>query len=189
MKKTFNNSSVILSIAELIVGVLLLINPVAFNKGIIIAVGVGLMVLGLYKIIRYFSVKPDVAARQGDFAKGFIFALVGILCTFNSAWVLATFPTITVLYGIMILVAGVTKLQSAIDILRLKRGSWGLMFFSAVVTVLVAVLVIVNPFTSILVLWKFLGITLIVAAVLDIVAFIASRKNKKDKTEAEQEEN
>lgn len=190
MKKSVSKSSALTSIVEIVIGVLLLINPIGFTRGIIIAFGLGMIVLGIYKVIKYFSAKPETAIQQGDFSKGVLFTLLGVLCAFNSAWIMATFPAITAFYGIIILIVGVSKLQAAVDMIRIKQGSWGAMLLSAVLTLVFAVLIICNPFTSTAILWTFIGITLIVSAVLDIIAFIASKKgkSKKDKVTVTTEE-
>ena len=55
MKSIRENAGVlILCIAELLVGILLLINPVGFTAGIVIAAGVLLIASGLQSVVRYW---------------------------------------------------------------------------------------------------------------------------------------
>ena len=51
-----------MSIAELIIGILLLVNPIGFTSGIIIAFGIALMIMGIRKTIKYFRTEPEEAA-------------------------------------------------------------------------------------------------------------------------------
>lgn len=51
-------------IAELIVGILLLINPVGFTRGIIIALGVPLTLQGIGSIVSYIREKPQAARKD-----------------------------------------------------------------------------------------------------------------------------
>ena len=84
---------------------------------------------------------------------------------------------LTTLYGIIILVSGVTKVQWTADMLRLKAGHWGWMAVSAVITLLCAVIILANPFSTTAALWMFIGITMIVQAVIDIIAAVLKKEN------------
>ncbi len=62
MEKTLKrNSNLLMCIAELIVGVLLLINPVGFTRGIIIAFGIPLTLQGIGSIVGYIRRKHPKA--------------------------------------------------------------------------------------------------------------------------------
>ena len=74
MKKT---GSLIVCICELLVGILLLINPVGFTKTIIIAIGVVLILTGIGSLITYFRTEPVYAARSQNLAKGLIAIVAG----------------------------------------------------------------------------------------------------------------
>ena len=53
MKKVISgNSSLFMSIIEIILGVLLLIKPVEFTSGIIVGFGVVMIAMGLFQIIK-----------------------------------------------------------------------------------------------------------------------------------------
>ena len=54
MKKNGRTGGLLLALVEILVGILLLIDPAGFTSGIIIAAGAVLMALGLYNIILYF---------------------------------------------------------------------------------------------------------------------------------------
>ena len=62
-----NLSSMAMSIAEVIIGILLLVNPIGFTSGIIIAFGIVLMIMGIHKTVKYFRTEPVKAAKA---AKG-----------------------------------------------------------------------------------------------------------------------
>ena len=178
MKKVNSgNSSLLMSFVEILIGILLLINPVGFTSGIIVALGIVLAIMGLGQIISYFRADAEEAANGGKLTKGILCAVLGLFCAFRSAWFIATFPVITILYGILILVAGVSKLQKAIDMVRVKQQYWFVALISAILTLLFAVLIIFNPFASTAILWTFIGVTLIVEAVMDVVTFIFAKKS------------
>ena len=96
---------------------------------------------------------------------------------FRSNWFIVTFPLLTVIYGVLTLLGGINKVQWAIDMLRAKQKYWFVAIISAVLTLVFSALILANPFASTAVLWTFVAVTLIVEAVIDIVAFILGRKS------------
>ena len=163
-------------IFEIMVGILLLIDPVGFTSGIIVVFGIVLAVIGAISLFRYFREDAETASQESGLAKGIIFAIFGLFCAFKSEWFMVTFPLLTVLYGILTLVSGVSKVQWAVDMLRAKQKYWFVEVISAVLTIICAILILTNPFTSTAVLWTFIGVSMIVEAVVDVIAFFLGRK-------------
>lgn len=172
--------SVAMSLAEIIIGILLLVNPVAFTSGIIVAFGIVVMITGIGTTIKYFRTEPEEAAVSQTLVKGLIGLLVGAFCAFNSHWFIATFPVLTLVYGVVILITGITKLQWTIDIIRMKRSKWFWMAISAAISILCGITVIMSPFSTTAVLWMFIGISLIVDAVFDMIGGIFGNREKKE---------
>lgn len=177
MDKTIKaTQSLFMSIVELIIGILLLINPIGFTSGIIICAGIMLSVMGISSLVKYFREEPEEAAKTHDFSKGAIILLLGIFCMFKSEWFITTFPLLTIIYGIFALVTGVTKMQGAIDMKRASNEYWYVALISAILTLICAIFIISNPFASTAVLWTFIAVTLIIEAVMDILTFAFAKK-------------
>ncbi len=178
MKFLKRNANVILiCLFEVLIGILLLVDPIGFTSAIIIAFGVALLIAGLVATIGYFRTDAVEAALRRTLAKGLALLLAGAFCVLQPAWFIATFPLLTILYGVIILLAGLSKAQWAIDALRLKTGRWFLPAISAVVSISCAFVILANPFASTLVLWMFTGISLIVEAALDVVVLFFSKSS------------
>lgn len=170
---------VAMSLAELIIGILLLVNPIGFTSGIIVTFGVVMMIWGICSVIKYFSTKPEEAVVDRSLEKGLAELLAGAFCALHSHWFIATFPVLTLVYGVVILLAGLKKLQWMVDYLRLKRSRWFLVGISAVISITCGFVIISNPFSTTAVLWMFIGISLIVEAVFDMIgAFVADHEKK-----------
>ena len=165
-------SIISLSIVEILVGILLLANPVGLTKWIIMVLGIILVLIGLNNVIQYFRTPAPEAAIKKSLAIGILAILFGLWCIFKKEWFIALFPILTTLYGIGILVSGVTKVQWTADMVRLKTDHWGWMALSAAVTIICAAIILAHPFSTTAALWIFIGITMIVEAVIDIVAAI-----------------
>ncbi|MGN1024945.1 MAG: DUF308 domain-containing protein [Faecousia sp.] len=175
-----NAGSILICLLEILVGVLLLIDPIGFSSGIIIAVGVVLMLFGCVRVVHYFHETPEAAAGDMTLAQGLLCITAGLFCVLRSDWFIVTFPVLTILYGIAVLVTGLYKVQMTVDMLRLKKGRWGWMAVSAVLSLALAALILWNPFTSAALLWDFTAISLIVEAVFDIATIILSLGKRKD---------
>ena len=79
MKKLKENmNGIIMCLLEIIVGVLLLMNPVAFTGGIIVGTGIVLVIMGIGSIIAYFNMGAEDAAKSQSLLKGMILLLIGL---------------------------------------------------------------------------------------------------------------
>ena len=168
-----------MSLVEVIIGILLLVNPIGFTSGIIIAFGIVLMIMGISTTIKYFRTEPEEAAVSQILVKGLLMLLAGAFCAFNSHWFIATFPVLTLVYGVVILITGITKVQWTIDIIRMKRSKWFWAAISAAISIVCGVVIITSPFSTTAVLWMFIGISLIVEAVFDMIGSIFGNREKK----------
>ncbi len=156
---------------------MLLVKTSGFTSFVIIALGAVLAVRGIVSIIAYFRAKPEEAAKGQELASGFILLAVGLFCVLRSEWFIVTFPVLTLIYGVIIFFAGITKIQWVVDCIRLKKGQWVFALISALLSLISAVIIIKNPFTTTVILWSFTAISLIVEAVFDVAAFFSEAGN------------
>lgn len=175
-------NGVMFFVLEILVGILLLIDPIGFTSMIIITLGVVLAVVGIMNFVRYFRTDVIEGAAGQLLTKGLIMTAAGCFCIFNVTWFISAFPVIIILYGIGILAAGFGKVQMMADMIRLKSGKWYLAAISAAVSIVCAVIIFCNPGATTVFLWTFTGVSLIVGAVMDAVTMIVRhRMDKSDK--------
>jgi len=166
----------IVSLVELVIGILLLIKPVGFTSGIIVVIGLLLAAQGVKNIVQYFKIKPAEASKEQLFSKGLIGTLIGCFCMFRSQWFIATFPVLTMIYGVMILLLGMNKIQKMADMLRVKGKYWYLEGIAAALSIIFAIIILANPFASTAALWVFVAISVIAEAILDFcTAFVTAK--------------
>jgi len=176
VKKNIGN--IILLLCEIVVGVLLLIQPEKFTSLIIILAGIALVIAGAVQIVRYFRSKPSAGIASQGLTAGLLEVILGAFCALQYKWFLAAFPILTVLYGIVMLVLGVGKIEIAVNFARLKNSHWLWCGLASLLTVVCALVILWNPFASTVALWIFAGVSLIVEAVLDLVALLFSGKEE-----------
>lgn len=173
-----HTDELIISLCEIAVGLLLLFDPVRFTSGIIVAFGVLLAVLGAASIIRYFTTEPRQAAKEQRLSKGLFLLGAGLFCILKSSWFISTFPALTVLYGAGLMLIGFIKIQRTVDMLRMKREMWFISAISAAASLLVAAIILVNPFKTTLFLWILIGVTLIAQAACDLMSIFLKKRQK-----------
>lgn len=162
----------ILCVLEIVVGVLLLIDPVGFTSGIIIGAGWVMALLGLFSGVRYFMSTPAEGAKTQLLLRALLLEMAGLLCITQYRWFLTAFPLLTVLYAGWMLVMAAIKVQHMADMLRLKAGRWYIPAISAALSVVLAVIILLNPFGAASAVWMFAGISLIAEAVVELVGAI-----------------
>jgi len=137
-----NTGNLLTCIFEVLTGILLLINPVGFTSAIIVIFGIVIALIGSRSLFRYFHTDPEMAAQESGLAKGLIYVIFGLFCVFKSEWFIITFPLLTVLYGILALISGVSKVQWAVDMLRTKQKYWYIEVIGAALTLSLASLLL-----------------------------------------------
>ena len=161
--------SIITCILEIVVGVLLLIDPVGFTSGIIIGAGVLMCLGGLMSIVRYFMLKPEVAAQKQLLFKGLIALMAGAVCITKYDWFIGAFPLLTVLYAIAMLVLAAGKLQKMADLKRMNAPCWYMPGIAAALAAVLAAIILINPFGAVTAVWTFVAISLIAEAIVEII--------------------
>lgn len=166
-----NMPNVILCLGELIVGILLLVNPEGFTRSIIMALGVAVAALGVFNVIRYFRTNPVQAATERRLAYGLGQLALGAFCLTQSHWLVGLFPVLTRLYGAAVLVLALFRIQQFVDARRL--GFKGLVSgVSALFTLVYACMILLIPETT----WMFVGIMLLLEALMDLLILFIDRR-------------
>jgi uncharacterized membrane protein HdeD (DUF308 family) len=171
-------SGMVLSLFEIFVGVLLLIDPFAFTSGIIMVLGAILLFVGIICVFRYFRENAANAVMEQNLFKGLIALTLGGVCVLCNGLIVEISSLLTFVYGAIILITGFSKVQKTVDMLRLKKTKWGFTAISAGLTVLCAALILFNPFGATEWIWRFIGISLIVEALIDAVAVLLGGKDR-----------
>lgn len=167
----------LVSLLEIIIGIVLLIQPVNFTNLAIIISGILLVLRGILCAMKYLRAEPKAAIREQNLAKALILISAGLFCALDSRWLLNTFSVLSVLYGAAILVMGFFKVQRMVDMLRAKHEQSIWAAASALMALAVGFVILWDPFGNSAALWIFTGICLLIEAVVDLVSlFLRSKK-------------
>lgn len=179
-----NSGGILISIVEIIAGVLLLVNPTTFISYIVLIAGALLIISGIISGIRYFVTPIDEAQEGQGIFKALLETTLGAFLMINNGLFVSDDANkiISFIFGAAILLVGFTKLQAMFDKIRRKQ-LFIVSLISAVITIACAVVIITGTL-ALNVLWIFAGISLIVEAVIDIADMIAVAVVSKKKSKA-----
>lgn len=167
----------LVSLLEIIIGIVLLIQPVNFTNLAIIISGILLVLRGILCAMKYLRAEPKAAIREQNLAKALILVTAGLFCVLDSQWLLNTFSDLSVLYGAAIVVMGFFKVQRTVDMLRSRHEKSIWAAASALLALAVGFVILWNPFSKPAALWIFTGICLLAEAAVDLVSlFLRSKK-------------
>ena len=169
-----------LAVGELVLGILLLVNPKSLMSVLLVALGALLILLGGLSVFKYVRLSREESQLGWKLALGLGSAAAGLFILFQQSWMAQMFGTLLAVYGTVVTATAFMKLQMAVDALRIKRPMWYLMAISCLVSAIAAVLLYRNPFGGENAAWIVLGIMLIVIAGLDLGYFIMGRVKRKE---------
>ncbi|MCD8192076.1 MAG: DUF308 domain-containing protein [Oscillospiraceae bacterium] len=168
-------AAVVEAVIQIALGVFIIAEPMSFNLIILRIIGAALVIVGIIECIRYFvnPVQTDFVGRHLSF--GLLALAAGILLLVGASYILSALPVFAIVYGIVILVSAIFKLQKGVDMLRLGISRSAVPLVSAVISIILAVIILANPFATVYVLFTFAGVSLIVDALLNLAAAILGR--------------
>ena len=130
--------------------------------GVVIAVGIGY-------VIQY--IRKDVAKDfyRKDLVYGLFAITLGIIGLVKVEMVESIIP---VVLGIFVLFSGISKLQNAFDMYRLKQSNWLVILIIAVLNVIFAIILITEPVWVVGMLFRLIGIGLLFSGITDLVTML-----------------
>ena len=160
---------------EVYAGVRLLTNPVEFTNSVVVIFGYVMIVIGLVSIVRAFDAKSagNLPYRLGLWG-GVLDLIIGVICAFFSSKVVNLFPVLVMIYGIVMVISGIHKFRNYLVLKDFGVNRSWLMVVSAILSIVLGIIVFLNPFSATGAAWTYTGIFLIVEGVFDLFTFIFS---------------
>jgi uncharacterized membrane protein HdeD (DUF308 family) len=109
-------------------------------------------------------------------AKGLILLLIGIVLFVRSDILIALLPF---LWGVAMLAGGFAKVQVAFDLNRVDRERWWLMLLGALLSFVLGIIAVTKPLFLADVITQFIGASLLLEALLDLMALLTIRREVK----------
>ena len=169
MLKELKWEAILTGVLYILLGIVALVIPEAMQKTLGYLIGIVLIVAGLISIICYLLRDARENYYHNEFVFGLVGMVVGAAVLYKVEVIISLIPFIL---GILVLFSGCSKLQDAIDLKRLSYGSWAGMLVVAVINIILGIVLICNPFKAAIVLFRVLGVGLILSGVSDCFSTI-----------------
>ena len=158
---------------EVYAGVRLLTNPVEFTNRVVVFFGIIMIMIGVVSVIRALELKSTrlLPYRLGLLG-GVLDLIIGVICVFFSSKVVSLFPVLFMIYGIIMVVSGIHKIRNYLVLKDFGINRSWLVVISAVLSIILGVVVFLNPFSATEAARLYTGIFLIVEGVMDLFTFI-----------------
>jgi uncharacterized membrane protein HdeD (DUF308 family) len=153
----------VIGVATVVIGVVLLFNPVAAARTLALLIGLAFVVGGLLEIAVGWAAEKR---RWLTVALGAILVIGGILAV---VWPGITLVSLAWITGLSLVIHGAARVGLAV-VLRHETPSWGWLALAGAVNVLIGVVAIAWPQATVFVLSLILGAQVTVFGVLLLVA-------------------
>ena len=163
----------LLGVAAVVVGVVLLFNPVAAARTLALLLGLSLVVGGLLEMaVGWESEKR----RAASVALGAVLVIGGILAV---AWPGITLYTLVLITGLSLILHGAARVGLAL-VEREEIPSWGWLLLAGAVNVIIGAIAIAWPDATVLVLSLILGAQIAAFGVLLLVSVFVSDRGREN---------
>ena len=152
----------VLGLATLVVGIVLLFDPVKAAHALALLIGLGFVVAGLLEAAAGWG----SAHRPATLVVGAVLVLGGVLV---AAWPEVTLGTLALIVGLSLIVHGIARIAVAVSA-RSEIPGWGWLAVAGLVNVIVGAVAIAWPQATVLVLSILLGIQVTTFGLLVLVS-------------------
>ena len=175
-----NLQTILLVLFELAAGILLLCNPRAITRTIIILFGAVLLAIGVTFLVKYLTERNQGTVNVAFLIVSVVSLVIGAVCAFMSGFILGLFTAMAMIYGVILLLSGIFKLNNYFQAKKLGLPVSVVSLISGAMALIFGVAVVLYPGNAAFSVWYFAGIMLILEAVVDFISVIhAGRDGQK----------
>lgn len=161
--------SIISTLIMLIFGILLFIFPETVINSITIGMGVIFIMIGIVPIINYFRFRKKGFSTTFSFMLGIFCIVAGLILLMNKNILGTIIPILT---GVWMIINSINRISISMDLRDDNISFWSITFIYAILTLILGVLLILDPVNGGKFVTKSIGIIICVYSVFDIVDLI-----------------
>ena len=165
------------AVIMVILGIVLVIWPHILGVMLCYLLGGALIVMGVFQLISFLR-----GERLGFYNKfvmmmGIVLVLLGIWICAQPRIVLSIIPVVV---GIIVLIHGLMDIQYTLDIKKAGSEKWWIALIAAVLTLIVGLLLMLNPFTAYEITMVLLGVAMLYDGGSDLALLLFSYLAQRD---------
>jgi len=163
--KKYEKTSIATSILLIIFSMFLIFKPEASLNFIVIVIGAFMALVGIIHMVSYFTSNKEFRAMSTELIEGTMYAVIGIFLIFKPN-ILNEF--LGVIVGAWQIIQFIIKFQFAFNLKSVSSATWSLMLISSLLHLVFGIIMIINPFASMVAITTIAGIILLVTEIGNI---------------------
>lgn len=167
--KNFEKYSILISSLLIILGAFLLVQPLKSLEVAIIFFATIMIVNGISSFFSYFMLDRAERLFSLELVTGIVTILTGTLMYLYRTDLINIFP---VILGIWIIASNLIKMQLSINLSVFRGSNWFLLLIMQVLMVILGIILITNPFSSIVALTTLAGSFLMISETASLIESI-----------------
>ena len=169
-------SSILSSMALALLGGLLFFQSEATIISVSYIIGGILIAIGVLTIMKYINAYRKSSKNELDIIYGTVTVILGIIVIGNPKAIASIIPFVI---GLLIILSSATKLQYSLELKKSNNDLWLSTMILSIITTLVGIVLIFNPFQGAEFITKLVGILIFTYAILDIISTITIKRTVK----------
>ena len=167
-------SSIIIAICYIVAGILFFLDENLTREIVCSWIGYSLLVIGVLSLISYFLHPKNVSFLKNEFRDGLIVITLGIMTLIRKDLFI---ELVYFVLAIIIVISGYKKLQDCVDACRLGFKNFILYLVLASISIVIGLIVMLDPTIAIKPLHRLIGGGLLYSGVSDLIStiFISSK--------------
>lgn len=171
--KKLKNAFIGMSVLYILLGITLIVWPEMSALTLCKLFGAIILILGIMEIISFFRNEAFLSYGYLNQAQGILYIVLGILMLISPRAVISALP---LMLGFVIIIDSSLRFQLALNLQRLSYSKWWLYLCFALVTAILGVLLLFNPFEGSIVLTIYIGVSLVVNGAINLWGIIYVKK-------------
>ena len=167
--KEYEKRSIISSIIMILTASLLIVRPEAILNTIITIFSIAIFLDGVFAIIFYIFTDKEQRMFGTELAEGIIEVIAAVLMLINKSFMISVIPVIV---GIWIGIKSIMKLQISFNMKNANEKGWIFLVISSIVTLLIGIIIVINPFDTMVTITVLAGILLLITGIIDLTESI-----------------
>ena len=167
MGKKLKWNLILMSILYLALGIFLLMVPGTALNIVCYALGGVVLVCAAVQLIRYFAVERGVFQSQLTLISGLVCLGLGAFLIIRSDIVVRILP---IVFGLFVIFDSLGRIQNALELRRCKYSSWKGFLLLAVLSIVLGIVMILDPFGTMETLVMAIGVILIIEGALNLLS-------------------
>ena len=167
MVKKLKWNLILMSLLYVGLGIFLVMKPGTALNIVCYALGGVVLACAAVQLIRYFVVERGVFQSQLTLISGLICLALGVFLLLRSDIVVSILP---IVFGLFVIFDSLGRIQNALELRRCEYSSWKVFLLLAVLSVVLGIVMVVDPFGTMETLVMAIGIILIIeGAILSLI--------------------